>query len=322
MSLDPFMFIDRMSSLFNDLADENLIEADFLNLLHEAINNNQHLEFVQCWQQYCMDDETLVLYIAMSLRCINHNDDHIIEDDIEKCFCRWQLKHIVRELGDGSHPLMKQGLIENCIEDGQADPLAWKLTDKSKYEVYKELSLRKPVPCKSNLTLCSDIKERSLYYNENVTKQVDRLTDLLDKDRMSRVLRKMEDKGMRKGFTCLFYGGPGTGKTETVMQLARRTGRDIMLVDVPSIRSKWVGETEKNIQQVFWDYKEQVRGAEKRGESAPILVFNEADALLNKRLINDILDDNDSLDMQDIIESCKCELLNAKNERKRIGFGV
>lgn len=52
-----------------------------------------------------------------------------------------------------------------------------------------------------------------------------------------------------------------------------------MLVDVPSIRSKWVGETEKNIQQIFNNYRAAVKSSRK----APILLFNEADALLNKR---------------------------------------
>lgn len=420
-AMDAIDFIDKIDFLCRDLRHNEIDVYDFFTTLHGLIDANGHIEFVKIWKETCKDDETLLVYIVMSLRCIFHNDDHIIEDDLEDYFSETRLRSIVRTLGNGDHTLMKQGLIENCIEEGQADSQAWKLTDKSKYEVYKELKLKAPVACKTNLTPCSDIKEKALYYNENVTKQVGRLTELLDKDRMIRVLKKMEDKGMRKGFTCLFYGGPGTGKTETVMQLARQTGRDIMLVDVPSIRSKWVGETEKNIKNIFDRYKASVRDAEKSGEAAPILVFNEADAILNKRLeggtkaidkmenamqniilqemenlegvmiattnltgsldaaferrflykiefekptpkerqhiwkamlkdltneqaydlaerfdfsggqieniarkriINDILDENEVLDMQAVIESCKSESLNAKNERKRIGFAI
>ncbi len=61
--------------------------------------------------------------------------------------------------------------------------------------------------------------------------------------------------------------------------MARLTGREIMLVDVPSIRSKWVGETEKNIKDVFERYKRLAQN----NDIAPILLFNEADAVLNKR---------------------------------------
>lgn len=87
---------------------------------------------------------------------------------------------------------------------------------------------------------------------------------------------------MRKGFACLFYGAPGTGKTETVLQLARQTGRDIMQVNISEINSKWVGESEKNIKALFDRYRKLVKECER----APILFFNEADALINKRNAN------------------------------------
>ena len=89
----------------------------------------------------------------------------------------------------------------------------------------------------------------------------------------------MKKAGFRCGFTCLFYGAPGTGKTETVLQLARQTGRDILQVDVSKIKSCWVGESEKNIKSLFDSYKDKV----KKSEKAPILLFNEADAIIGKR---------------------------------------
>ena len=84
---------------------------------------------------------------------------------------------------------------------------------------------------------------------------------------------------MRKGFACLFYGSPGTGKTETVYQLARRTQRDLMVIDVSQIKSCWVGESEKNIKAAFDRYRNYVKLCER----APILLFNEADAVLGIR---------------------------------------
>ena len=89
----------------------------------------------------------------------------------------------------------------------------------------------------------------------------------------------MKDKGLRTGFSCLFYGGPGTGKTETVYQLARQSGRDLFVVDVAQIKSCWVGESEKNIKRVFSRYRECV----KNGGTIPILLFNEADAIFGIR---------------------------------------
>jgi len=84
---------------------------------------------------------------------------------------------------------------------------------------------------------------------------------------------------MRTGFACLFSGGPGTGKTETVYQIARQTGRGIMQVDISDTKSKWFGESEKKIKKIFTQY----RSAVKNSTVTPILLFNEADAIIGKR---------------------------------------
>jgi SpoVK/Ycf46/Vps4 family AAA+-type ATPase len=84
---------------------------------------------------------------------------------------------------------------------------------------------------------------------------------------------------MRTGFACIFSGPPGTGKTETAYQMARETGRDIMLVDIANTKSMWFGESEKRIKAVFDRY----RGIVKNNGLVPILLFNEADAVFGKR---------------------------------------
>ena len=61
--------------------------------------------------------------------------------------------------------------------------------------------------------------------------------------------------------------------------MARDTGRDLMQVNVSEIKSMWVGESEKNIKALFDRYRRLV----KESERAPILFFNEADAIINKR---------------------------------------
>jgi len=77
----------------------------------------------------------------------------------------------------------------------------------------------------------------------------------------------------------LLYGAPGTGKTESVFQLARKNNRMVLMADASTIRSKWVGETEKNIKKLFTDYKKAMETC----DQVPILLFNEADAILGSR---------------------------------------
>ena len=129
------------------------------------------------------------------------------------------------------------------------------------------------------LTSYETFAPKKLYYPSHIQAQIDRLGELLCPEQFKLVIERLSENGMRKGFACLFYGAPGTGKTETVNQLARMTGRDVMMVDVAQIKSCWVGESEQNIRSLFERYRKYT----KEKEIAPILLFNEADAVLGIR---------------------------------------
>ena len=128
----------------------------------------------------------------------------------------------------------------------------------------------------------SSITPKQLFYNEREQKAIKQLSQLLEHERFMEVKGELKKLGFRSGFACLFHGAPGTGKTETVLQLARATGRDLMQVNISEIKSMWVGESEKNIKAIFTRYRKLVEESDK----APILLFNEADAIIGKRLDN------------------------------------
>jgi hypothetical protein len=76
-----------------------------------------------------------------------------------------------------------------------------------------------------------------------------------------------------RGVRMLFAGPSGTGKTFSAEVMARALGVDLLLVDISRVVSKWVGETEKNLSDVF--------DAAERAQA--VLLFDEADALFGKR---------------------------------------
>jgi hypothetical protein len=84
-------------------------------------------------------------------------------------------------------------------------------------------------------------------------------------------LANKEKRGL--GITALFYGSSGTGKTMAAEVIAERLHLDLYRIDLSQIVSKYIGETQKNLQQVF-------SLAEKSGA---ILLFDEADSLFSKR---------------------------------------
>lgn len=72
------------------------------------------------------------------------------------------------------------------------------------------------------------------------------------------------------------YGAPGMGKTMAAHSIAKYLGRKILVVNYADIESKYVGETPKNIRKAF----------EAAKSSGSILFFDEADAILSKRVTN------------------------------------
>ena len=156
----------------------------------------------------------------------------------------------------------------------------FKLTEYAKSDLLSELNLNIKTKSDYNLIKSDSLPEKKLIYNLSEQKQVEELSVILSSDRFSEVQSRLRNAGMRTGFCSLFYGSPGTGKTETVYQIARATGRDILRVDVDKIKSCWVGESEQNMKKLFDRY----RNICKDSTLAPILLFNEADAILGIRM--------------------------------------
>lgn len=86
-------------------------------------------------------------------------------------------------------------------------------------------------------------------------------------------------KHQHRGYTALFHGGPGTGKTLAADVIAAETGKQILKTDSALILSKYFGDAEKNAKKVFSQYYELCD----QMINPPILLLNEADQLLNRR---------------------------------------
>ncbi len=80
-------------------------------------------------------------------------------------------------------------------------------------------------------------------------------------------------KWIRRGYRALFHGPSGTGKTLAALVLGKKTGKDVFRIDLSMVVSKFIGETEKNLSQLF----------ERARSKDWILFFDEADALFGKR---------------------------------------
>ncbi len=128
------------------------------------------------------------------------------------------------------------------------------------------------------------IAGKELFYSENIRKDVENLCDYLQKEKFSEIQTRLVENKLPKGVCVMLYGESGTGKTETVLQIAKKTGRAIFHVDIGATISCWHGGTEQNISILFKKYAHFCELSQLKGEEIPILLFNEADALFGNRI--------------------------------------
>ena len=278
--LDCAELFELLDLWFEDLDDDAISPSELSEELQTLMNDNPQVGFVRHLKEYHLDKQDQLMTVFFCHRLVNKDDDDIRFGQLEDLFDRKGYFNNTRsELRNGEHTLQEEKVIEFICEDGIASNTRFKLTESAKRRLLAELNINAMEEKLADVLDSSKLSEKKLYFTKDIQRQVEELGSFLHPENYQKIQERMKEKGFRNGFACLFYGGPGTGKTETVYQLARQTGRSIMVVDVPRIKSKWVGESEKNIKALFDRYREQV----KRAQVTPILLFNEADAIIGIR---------------------------------------
>jgi hypothetical protein len=136
------------------------------------------------------------------------------------------------------------------------------------------------VPQRGKLIPFETIAETPLFFEKEFMANYHQFKNVVIEENYSTLIEKFKSQKLSPAITTIFFGPPGTGKTESVYQLAKTVGRHVILVDIGSVKDKFVGESEKRLKEIFSSYK----AACKHFKKAPILLFNEADALLTNRV--------------------------------------
>ena len=274
-------FFDRFNDLMEEMDDDEMTHDELRLQTEEYLSEIKDSHFNRSLKRFSISDEDRLLFIFMAHRFIECNDDRIGFGDIDNLYDNDKIPHWCKsELRGHNSELFEYDLIENVNEDGMARPDCFKLTEYAKSDLLSELDLKARAKSDHDLIKSDSFPEKTLIYNSSEKSQIEELSSILSADRFCEIQSRLRNAGMRTGFCSLFYGSPGTGKTETVYQIARATGRDILRVDVDKIKSCWVGESEKNMKELFDKYRNICKDA----QLAPILLFNEADAILGLRM--------------------------------------
>ena len=272
----------EIETLLESRGGKELTYDALVEKMHHLFDCNKQLLYVQKVRNYDYDTDNEMMLILFSHLFVNNSDDNIRYYDMDFLYDdnrKWRI--VKSSLDKENHVLLREHIIEYNNSDGFVDRESFRMTEQAKRELFSELSLaslRKNAK-RRDVISSEDIAPKKLFYGDKISAQIAELGKLLEEKHFIQIRSRMKESGFRCGFTCLFYGEPGTGKTESVLQLAKKTGRDIIQVNISQIKSMWVGESEKNIKQLFDDYRAKVKDSER----TPILLFNEADAIINKR---------------------------------------
>ena len=190
---------------------------------------------------------------------------------------------IASQMMDETHELFKKGLLEFSTKGNLTEARVTLSTKGKKLVLAEKAFLFEDTINDKNLIKNEDIKSKKLFYSPENQYEIEQLKNALQEDNLNKIQKRLSDDGLPTGVAILLHGAPGTGKTETVYQIAKETGRSIVHVDISEAKSAWFGESEKRIKKIFTSYKNACEINQKKGEKIPILLFNEADALISKR---------------------------------------
>ena len=282
-SVDRYIFCNLVSDMIAERSDSGQPTRRLFAEVEALEAQNSDLKFVQNLKKLIQAIDLRTFFYECCDDFITNMRGH--ESDLESTLSDIYDSMRARmgaatDLINGKHPLLEADLIEKSDGNFISD-ITIKLTDKG-----KELFLEDDVQLYSKkgskdkkLELPEDIKEKQMFYAPELKQKIDFLAQSLMEENFVNLQKRLEKESMPKGVAVIFYGAPGTGKTETAMQIARKTGRKVYHVDISASKSCWFGESEKIIKRIFTDYAAMCRDEVQK----PILLFNEADALFSRR---------------------------------------
>lgn len=276
--------LNRMKKILCIRSEDEMTTEEAFDEINALLKDNTETSISRACDKYIkhVDCNEAMVFFALIYRYWYEHDDMVGWHDIDDYLDEDEMDELQTEFRMEVMDLQCGKVIEYAGKDGMLTKDFFRIKDAIKEEIFEDVGGIKKKDAKisaSRKMEAVSINRKELFYNSAEGCQVAQLKELLSDKSFNGIRARMKDKGLRSGFTCLFYGSPGTGKTETVYQIARESGRDLFIVDVSQIKSCWVGESEKNIKDVFDKYRACVR----EGDNIPILLFNEADAIFGIR---------------------------------------
>jgi hypothetical protein len=283
LQYDCFELADEIAKLYEEVDDGHSEPNDFIQDILSLKSANSDLEVFKIAEECKMNDEELAVFMIIYCNSVTDNNSTDIISIAKKLFTTTRVRQDIKLkfCKVGSELFLNK--ILDFEENNFFNERYVVMTEECMGRVldgksFGEKNQKKQGICKT--IEASSIRPKEMFYNPDENEPVMMLRNAIGQEKYSEIISRMDEEGMPKGLTILLHGYPGTGKTETVLQLARQSGRSLYQVDVSQVRDKYVGESEKRLKEIFNTYRKLCKSEELK----PILFFNEADALIGKRI--------------------------------------
>lgn len=303
---DPEILLDKKEQTFtaflnlfhsvlydNELDDED-VDVE-LNTLMDEFENLQEIKYLRAEK---LSSEELAIYLFVIARQSIFGDnkvsmDRIFRVAVNDSFSKYYYQN---ELLEKRSQLLTSDLIK-FSPDSFMDFL--QLTDKSiaALNIVEKKSTRQFVTGSELVTLImpETIKfQEGMVYEESL--KIDFLEKLISEEGYIKAIAKLEEENVEtRQVVALLYGVSGLGKSQTIKNLASKYNRPILQVNLSQIKDAFVGNTEKNTQEVFniyrkaikhFQYTKNIEGKELGPYGTPLLYFDEFDSLMPQRSAN------------------------------------
>ena len=184
---------------------------------------------------------------------------------------KFLMSRLERAILDGSCPFILKNMVS--FADGHfKSTIRMQLTPKVMEYMCQSLEQVQPKTFAPSLfTVSAPATDNPLYIHDNPELRM--VEKMVSGEHYEKIRKKVPR------MTILLTGAPGVGKTSFVHHLARTSGRHLLSVNIASILSSYVGESEKNLVKLFGE----AEAAYNYFEKTPIIVFDEAETLLYSR---------------------------------------
>ena len=275
-------FLKQISDIVDDRQETLLTTAQVIAETEFLISNNSDLPFVSFIDRSLNLTISKCTVFAFSFIRLKGQYNINIEGFASAVFDDLgEQLDFAQQVTSGKHELIEKNILKLATSefDGEKMVVLAQNTARMLYKDYPALLVAETE--RTGIIPAKSITGKKLFFNEGVVQQISSLEEVMKLSRFRIYRRELKRNKLSGGITAIFFGAPGTGKTEAVYQAARKTGRDIMMVDLSQTKSKWFGESEKVVKKIFDDYSALLKSS----KTEPVLFINEADGLFTGRSV-------------------------------------